>query len=320
MNAVHVANPGSLLDVEVRHLRLLVALSETRSITMAGRVLHLTQSALSHQLSDLETRINAQLFARTRSGLVPTPTGRHMVQAAYDVLSRLSKAQTELAGRAKNGCGTLRVTTECHTCYRWLPSVLKPLAAQYPGVELFIDVNATLRPLDALAEQDVDLALMYSHVKRGPFVARPLFHDEWVAVLAPQHPLAGRPFLRAEDFAQETGIFYTAPRRDMFVFRKFFNPARVQPRRALHVQLTEAMVEMAKANLGIAVLTRWSVESELQSGTLVALPLDRRGLHRTWHAVYRKQKGTPVYLQEFVRLLKAAFPAGPSMQSARPGM
>jgi LysR family transcriptional regulator for metE and metH len=157
---------------------------------------------------------------------------------------------------------------------------------------------------------------MYSSVKRGPFVARPLFEDEWVAVLSRQHPLSNRAFLRATDFRSETAILYSPLDRHMLVYRKFFRPVRSEPRKVLPVGLTEAMIEMAKANLGIAVLTRWSVEAEVRAGTLVALPLDRAGLHRMWHAVYRKQKGTPPYLHEFIRLLKTSFPVGPVLAAA----
>jgi LysR family transcriptional regulator for metE and metH len=313
MKRMHVAEAPSLLDVEIRHLRLVVALEESRSVTRAGQALHLTQSALSHQLSDLEARLNAQLFTRTRSGLVPTAPGHQLLKVAHEVLGRLRAAQTEFALAGGQPAGTLRITTECYTCYRWLPQVLRRMSARLPGVEVFVDVNATNRPLQALSEDQVDLVLMFSNVERGAFVARPLFEDEWVAVVAPQHPLADRSYLRAADFANQTAILYTSPRRDMMVFREFFNPSRVEPRKVLHVQLTEAMIELAKANLGIAILTRWSVEPELRSGSLIALRLDRGGLRRTWHAVYRKQKGTPAYLQEFIRLIKTGFPSGPAL-------
>jgi LysR family transcriptional regulator for metE and metH len=73
------------------------------------------------------------------------------------------------------------------------------------------------------------------------------------------------------------------------------------------------MIEMAKANLGIAILTRWSVEPEVRAGRVVARSLGREGLFRGWSAMYRKQKSTPQYLVDFVELLKAAFPRRPAL-------
>src|SRR4051812_10362272 len=96
MNRAHMLEPNALLDVEIRHLRLLVAIVEEGSITRAGTRLHLTQSALSHQLSDLEDRLATQIFSRTKSGLVLTQSGHQILKVAREVLGRLEIARREL--------------------------------------------------------------------------------------------------------------------------------------------------------------------------------------------------------------------------------
>lgn len=312
MKEPHVLAPRSLLDVEIRHLRLMVALTEAGSVTRAAQTLHLTQSALSHQLSDLEQRLGVQLFRRGKPGVSATAAGRQLLKVAYDVLARLNAAQAELGSLAGAG-GTLRIATQCYTCYHWLPQVWKRLREEFPGVEIDVRAEATRRPLEALADGGIDLALMYTPVKRASFVARRLFDDELVAVMSPQHPLAARPWLRAADFAAETVLLYDFPLKEMYVYRAFFHPAKVVPRRVVQMQLTEGLMELAKANSGIAVLTRWSVAPEVRAGRLVAVPLERAGLHRPWMAVYRKHKATPPYYEAFVRLLKSAFPVGPAL-------
>jgi LysR family transcriptional regulator for metE and metH len=313
MNRAHMLEPNALLDVEIRHLRLLVAIVEEGSITRAGARLHLTQSALSHQLSDLEDRLATQIFSRTKSGLVLTQSGHQILKVAREVLGRLEIARRELVVGAQQTTGVLRLTTECLTCYHWLPQVMRRLHSKYPDVQVQVDVNATSRPLQALQEGRIDLALAYTPGRRAALVNKPLFNDELVAVLAPNHPLAKRPYLQPGDFTDQAAILYSKSRKDMLIYKKFFVSGKVEPKKILTVQLTEAMIELAKAGLGIAILTRWSVEPEVRAGRLLALPLGREGLHRSWSAVYRKQRTTPTYLVEFIQLMKAAFPAGPAM-------
>ena len=319
MNTIHTIGAHALLDVEIRHLRLVAAVAEEGSITKAGHVLHLTQSALSHQLADLESRLGVQLFARVKGGVVPTSAGLQLLKTAHEVLGKLSQARTDFATLTQQNTGMLRITTQCYTCYHWLPQLLKRMAARYPGVEIRFEVGETGHPLQALAAGRIDVALVYSDVKGGGLAIKPLFDDELVAVVAPNHRLAKRAYLRAADFVDETAIVYSSPRREMLLFQRFFDPAGVEPRKLLQVQLTEAIIEMAKANLGVAVLTRWSVEHELRAGRLVALSLDRAGLHRTWSAAYRKPRIQPLpYFVEFIRLLKESFPMGPALVASTP--
>jgi LysR family transcriptional regulator, regulator for metE and metH len=86
------------------------------------------------------------------------------------------------------------------------------------------------------------------------------------------------------------------------VFRRVLEPAGVSPRRTSEIQLTEAIVEMVKAGVGIGVMARWTVLPHLQAGTLEALRLTRAGFHRQWQAAVIRG-GVPDYIPEFTRLL-----------------
>jgi LysR family transcriptional regulator for metE and metH len=124
-----------------------------------------------------------------------------------------------------------------------------------------------------------------------------------VAIMRPDHTLASRPFLKAQDFSDEHLIVYTMPREESIIFQKFLMPAGVTPRRVSQVQLTEAVIEMVKAGLGVSVMARWAVAPQIASGALQAVPLMSRGLHRQWSAAMLKNKSAPAYLHAFVELL-----------------
>jgi LysR family transcriptional regulator for metE and metH len=112
-------------------------------------------------------------------------------------------------------------------------------------------------------------------------------------------------------------MLYSTPRESYLVFREVLIPAGVAPTRVTHIQLTEAIVEMVKAGLGVSVLARWSVAPQLDRGELVARPLTRGGKYRAWSAAYRS-RAAPPHLLAFVELLaKYPLPLGATARERR---
>src|SRR5882724_6330139 len=128
------------MDLEVRHLQLVSAVADVGSLTRAGDQLHLTQSALSHQLRDIESRLGTALFLRVGKRLVLTPAGERLLGSARDVLGRLEHAEQDIRDLGRARAGLLRLTTECYTCYHWLPALLTQYRRRFPRVEVRIDV------------------------------------------------------------------------------------------------------------------------------------------------------------------------------------
>jgi LysR family transcriptional regulator for metE and metH len=293
------------MELEIRHLKLIEAIAAEGTMTRAAARLYITQSALSHQLTGLEESLGVSLFRRVPRGMMLTRSGEKLLDCARSVLRTVREAQELVIAGESEANGTLRISTECYTCYHWLPPRLKAFHATFPRVEVEIVVEATRRPVEALLADELDLAIV-SHLPTQSAVAnRVLFEDEMVAILSPEHRLAGRRSLTPRDFAAEHLITYSVPTRQLTVFQQFFNPAGVTPARVSRVDLTEAIVEMVKANLGVAVLARWAVARHLNPATLKSLPLGRHGLHRKWYALTMKSRRPPAYLESFVDLLAA---------------
>jgi len=293
------------MELELRHLKLVEAIAAEGTMTRAAARLYITQSALSHQLAGLEETLGVTLFQRMPRGMVLTRPGEKLLECARSVLRAVREAQELVSAAESEAQGTLRISTECYTCYHWLPSRLKTFHANFPRVDVEIVVEATRRPVDALLAGQLDLAIISRPPDQPTVTSRPLFDDELVAILSPEHRLAGRRYLSPRDFAQEHLITYALPLRQLTIHNQFLNPAGVLPARTSRVELTEAIVEMVKANLGIAVMARWAVARHLNSATLKALPLGRGGFHRKWYAATLKSRRPPAYLGTFVDLLAA---------------
>lgn len=311
----HAPNdPLRPIALELRHLRLVLAIEEERGVTRAGVRLHLTQSALSHQLREIEDRLGVPLFLRVKRRLVLTDAGHRVADAARRLLAEVVDLEEDLRGRRAGRRGALRLTTECYTCYDWLPPLLKRFEKRYPEVEVRIAVEATRRPLEALSEGSVDLALVTAPVDSNDVATRPLFDDELVLVTAPEHRLASRRFVRPADLADERLLLYSDAAESRF-YQQFLVRAGVTPRDVAQVQLTEAIVSMVKAGLGVSPLARWAIERELRRGDVAGVRLGERGLQRSWLAATRRGSREPAYLADFADLV--ASHAVPSRFSER---
>ena len=290
------------MQLEIRHLRLIRAIAEEGSVTRAGNRLYLTQSALSHQLRDLEAKLGATLFSRVNKKMLLTAAGQRILHAANEILDQLDRVEDDVKRIASNLEGVLRISTECYTCYYWLPPILKTFSVDYPGIDVKIAVEATSDPITALLDGQIDIGLINSPRLNKKVRYQPLFRDEFVVVAPKGHPLCSKGFVSPSDFLDEHLLIYSAP-EDNCVIQKLLIPASATPKRISSVRLTEAIVEMVRAGLGIGILSKWSIAQQLQAGMVQAIPLTRRGYFRTWHAATLKNSHTPPHLDAFIKLL-----------------
>jgi len=289
--------------LDLRHLQLVRAIAEEGSVTRAGLRLHLTQSALSHQLRDIESRLGTALFLRVGKRMVLTPAGERLLRSADDVIATIERTEEAIRNLSGDRRGVLRLTTECYTCYHWLPSLMKRYRQSHPQVDIRIDVTATSDPVTNLVEGRLDIAIVSVPVRDRRVVARPLFDDELVVIVEPRHPLAAKPFLQPEDFAQETLLTYSR-KEESLIYQRVLLPAGVMPV-VQQVQITEAMIELVKAGLGVAVLARWAVDPYVRSGVVRAVRLTRLGYRRPWSAATLKDMARVPYIKAFIDLIAA---------------
>jgi len=301
------------LQLDLRHLRLVVAVAESGGQTRAARKLNLTQSALSHQLREMEGRIGAPLFIRASRRMVLTAVGERILASARRVLHEVETLERDLLTEATTGgAGVVRLATECYTCYHWLPGVVTAFRQEWPRVDVRIIAEATADPVRALLDGALDLAIVAGDVDERRLGCTSLFEDEQVVVVAPGHPLASQSFVQPDDLRDEHLILYTTHSSESSVLREVLRPAGVEPRQLTRVQLTEAIVELVKAGLGISVLARWAVAPQLRDRSLVAIPLTKRGFHRRWWAVTRPHETAPAYQQSLLDLLGRHLRGGPA--------
>ena len=267
----------------LHHLRILTHIAKHGSLTQAAVAMHVTQSALSHQIKDLEVGLGLPLFQRIGKKLSFTEAGERVLQSAHVILAEIETAHGDLKRLGARQAGLVRISTECYTCYQWLPPVLAAFQAIHPAVQVQIVAEATTNPLPFLLQGQLDVAVVSNPVPLAGWRNTPLFEDELVCLVAPQHPWARltRP-LEAADFSTETLLVYTKQNLGGTVKHAFFDS--LQPRAILEVHLTEAIVELVQAQIGVAIMARWAAQPFLATKPLCSLPLPAGVGQRTWYA------------------------------------
>ena len=294
-----------MASLEIRHLRMVAAVAASGNVTRAAGDVNLTQSAVSHQLRDIEGRLGTALFLRVGKRMIPTAAGERVLRTARRVLEEIEATEDDVRRMGTHQAGVLRVCTQCNTGYHWLPPLLEAFRRKHPHVDVAIAVECTTRPLESLMEGRLDLAIVTQDVQHQQLRVRPLFDDEHAAIVAPDHPFASRPFVRPEDFAGQRLLLYSGSADDSFTVQQILRPAGVEPERISFVMLTEAILEMVKAGLGISVMQTWSVEPAIRSGEVRAIPITATGIRRRWSAVTLRAAPATPHVEAFIELLAA---------------
>ena len=292
--------------IELRHLRTLVALRDTGSLVEAADRVFLTQSALSHQIKELESRIGCSLFVRKTRPVRFTSAGTRLLRLADDVLPRVHGTELDLQRLAGGESGRIFMAIECHSCFEWLLPAIDTYRDQWPDVELDISSGFHFAPLPALARGDLDLVITADPVDEIGVHYFPLFSYEAQLAMSKDHLLTARDWVEPADLSQEVLISYPVDRDRLDLFTSFLDPAGVEPKRVRHAELTTMIVQLVASGRGVACLPNWALHEYSEKDYLAVRSLGEEGVWPTLYAAVRKDQATAPFILGFVEVAKAS--------------
>ena len=286
--------------LELRHLTTLQAIDEAGSLVEAAERLHITQSALSHQLKDLEHRLGVALIVRRTRPIRFTTAGGRLLALARQVLPQVKRTETELRRLAAGQSGRLHIAIECHSCFQWLMPALDRFREAWPEVELDLSAAFSFTPQAALVRGDLDMVITSDPVDNDAVRYLPLFRYELVLAVPRRSALAGRRFVTPDALAEQTLITYPVERERLDVFTAFLDPADVAPASLRTAELTPMMVQLVAAGRGVAALPDWALTEYLNLNLLKTVRLGEEGVWRTLYAAVRQGDEQMAFIQEFM--------------------
>ncbi len=302
----------------LRHFQILRAAAETGSLAGAAARLYLTPSAVSHAVREMEERAGTALFDRLPKGVRLTPCGQRLLAEAAPILAACESLEARM--------GDLEAETPLHLVSSitiasfWLPGLLKRFSELCPRTPVEVEVISAGEALEVLRSGGADLALVEGPPPQGPFVSIPFASYRLVVVCAPRYrpkngeltlrDLCGEKLLLRQKGSAIRDAFDSAVRLSGYTCRPAWTSIN-----------STALLEAAKAGLGITILPELLVRGALGEGSLVELTVRDLALYNDLNAVRRRDRYETAPMAGFLRLIGREDPAykrpsclGPDLQ------
>jgi LysR family transcriptional regulator for metE and metH len=287
--------------LEIKHLKTVRALRDGGSLVEAAKQLHLTQSALSHQLKDVEERLGLSLFVRKTKPIRFTRAGEHILELADKVMPQLEQTSRDIKKLAGGQAGRLHMAIECHSCFDWLMPAINSFRDQWPEVEIDLMASFHFEPLPALARGDLDLVVTADPTPMSGIHYQPLFRYQALLAIANQDNLTDKKHIEAEDLAHQTLIHYPVERKRLDIFTQFLDPNNIEPSSTRQADLTLMIVQLVASGRGVACLPNWALQPYLDAGLISSRPLGKKGIWPTLYAAIREEQIDSSYMKDFLK-------------------
>jgi DNA-binding transcriptional LysR family regulator len=294
--------------LDSRQLHAFSALARRGSFTLAAKDLFLTQSAVSHAIKALEDDLGTRLLDRVGRRVLLTQAGEQFLRHTEKILREMEAARAGLETLTKWGHGRLRVGASTTACQHILPTVLREFRQSYPKCVIRIEPGDHGQQLELLRGGHIDLAIVLEPPAPvgSELVFVPLFQDELRFLVAPLHPWAMLGRVPREAIESETLVLYNKASQTFRLVAEYFREEKISLSNYIELGSMEAIKELVKIGLGAGVFAPWIARAELESGSLVSLPLGVRRLRRHWGVAHLKGRRLALAEETFVGLCQSA--------------
>ena len=264
------------MEQHLAQYRIFYEVARCGNISRAAKELYISQPAISKAISKLEENLNTKLFVRNSRGVQITKEGSVLYQHISSAFESITRGERELKRIHEFHIGHLKIGASNTLCKYVLLPYLKGFVEKYPHVNISIESQDTSRTLEMLDSKNIDLGLIAEPKNRKTLTFSPLMEISDVFVCTPAY----LEHLRIRE-GRQTNIFRTGniillDRSN--VSRKhidaYFADHQIEVNQLLEVTDMTLGIEFAKIGLGIACVVREFVETELEQGTLIEIPLE----------------------------------------------
>jgi len=305
-------------DLDLKTLRLLVAVCDLGNIKDAAAQELIEPSAISKRITQLEDALGLQVLVRGRRGTEPTPAGQVLLEHARTVLFTMEKIEADMAGFKGGIQGHVRVVASASAIAE---SLLDDLAGfmrepRHQNIQVDIEERVSKDIVGLVRDGVVSLGVCWSQVDLGGLESRPYRHDELVLAVPQGHPLAGQPALRFEDTLdfEHVGL---PPSTAVYTLlhRCALKAGKPLSYRAV-VSNFDAAFRVVGAGLGVSVVPLEISRLHTAAGRLKTVPLLDDWARRTFSICFRRQQALTPAAQRLLAYLEERAAAAPTPPAA----
>lgn len=295
--------------MELRNINTFLHIAELHSFSRTARQLGYSQSAVSSQISQLESELGTPLFDRVGKTVRLTGAGETFLGYARTLLATAQQAQAALQP-AQQISGVLRIALADSVCSTFLPGLLQRYHAQYPQVELILRTATADEMLQLLGSNQIDLAYTFDQPILQPNLVLAADAPEPVCFIAPpDHPLARQASVSLQELAQQE---FLLTERGMS-YRDALDQCLAAQNLALHPYLelgsAALLCEMVEQGMGLSFLPEYIVRSSLASGRTARLNVPDCSISMHRQLFYHRDKWLTPQMKGFIELVLQGVPA-----------
>jgi DNA-binding transcriptional LysR family regulator len=288
----------------LRQLKVFEAVARRLSFSRAAEELHLTQPAVSTQISKLAEHAGNALFEQYGKKVFLTPAGAELLQLSRVIIQQFEAAENAMLQYRGVSGGKLNVGVISAGDY-FFPHLLVEFASRHPGVTLNFTVHNREGLLSHIADNLTDLAIMVRPPTDLDTTNEPFAPHPYVVIAAPNHPLVGKKKIPLARLMRESFIVREKGSDTWNSMMDAFGSRLADLRIAMEIPSTETIKQAVIAGMGLSFLSAHTVAQELKSGSLRVLHVQRFPLMLHWFVVHRRTKRLPPVAQAFKDFLIA---------------
>lgn len=285
----------------LRQLEVFTAIARQESVSRAADALAMSQSAVSGALADLERQFDVRLFERIGKRLALSELGRALWPQAEALCEQARGLERGLAQQLS---GELRIgatlTIGDHLC----PPLMARFMREQPGARVSLEIANTAEIAHKVKSFEIDIGLVEGELTDPELELMPWRGDELRVFCAPGHELAKRKALSDDDLAAATWIVRERGSGTRQAFERALHGLLPQLNITLELSQTEAIKGAVAAGLGLGCVSRLSLETELEHGTLVACAVPQRDFERSFFFVLHRRKFRSQALESWLQLCR----------------
>lgn len=284
----------------------LLAVAEQKSFTKAAELLSLTQPAVSHHISQLETELGTKIFSRGKGELRITPEGEIIIRCAKRMSAMNDRLRSDLADNERH-LSRLRIGITHTAESNLITEVIARYSREDNGTAITIITDTINNLYTMLENYELDLAIVEGKPFRGDLYSLMLDTDYLVCVMSNDNPLAGQQLVTLGELKKQKMILRlpTSATRILFESRlESIGETLADFDVMLEVDSIAAIKDLVRKDLGISILARSACMDELRKGKLTALPIENLSMIRETNIVYHRDFGHDEVLRSLMRIYK----------------
>jgi DNA-binding transcriptional LysR family regulator len=294
--------------MQIETLKVFCDLVESRSFSRAAIRNYITQSAVSQQIKNLETRFETQLLRRDGRSVTPTTAGRKFYENSRAILDKYEHLQQEMKSVGQGVAGSIRVATIYSVGIYEMSVVIKSFLKIYPKVNLHVDYSKGAQVYEDCLQGVIDLGIVpYPESRKGLRII-PLPADKLVLICAPEHPLAQRRYIDISELNGQSFIAFEKGLASQRAMDRIFQENNIHVKVVMEFDNIETIKRSVEISAGVSIVPFMSVQKEVQNETLFQLHFTDKNFYRPLGIIVRRKQSLSRAARKFIELMQKPQP------------